>query len=177
MRLFVAVDVPKEVEEEVKRLQDEIPENTGNFTKPDPGQSHITLTFLGDVNQSKVEEIKEKLDQVNFKPCTIKTNGLGFFPNENYIRVFWLGFEDNPRLEKLAENVRKALPSFEDDHDFHAHVTLARVKSLPGKVAFKKDVEEMDVRDIEFQVDSFKLVKSELGREGPEYEVVEEYYA
>jgi len=57
MRLFIALDPGREIENECKRLQELLPENGLRKTK----SYHLTLQFLGEAQSDTVGKIKEEL--------------------------------------------------------------------------------------------------------------------
>ena len=118
MRLFIAIDVSDEISDYCKELQKLI---KGSLTR----SFHITLKFLGEVNNP--DEITEKLSNIKFEEFTLKTTDIGYFPNERFIRVIWLGIENSDALLKLQESIETSLKEFKSDHKFHPHITLARV--------------------------------------------------
>lgn len=170
MRLFIALDTPSEVKEHFKQIQTGLSgENTKlKFTN----EFHLTLKFLGEVEEKKVEEIKNILSKIQFKPFKLKLTKLGVFPNENYITVVWIGLEDDKTLFSLQNDVEKSLEkfNFKKDFDFKAHITLARVKFVKNKEDFNKQLKNIKVNKLSFEVKEFKLIKSTLTSEGPIYE-------
>ena len=64
---------------------------------------------------------------------------------------------------------------FAEEERFMSHCTIARIKYIKDKIGFKKQVSEMGVKDMEFKVNCFKLIESELSPKGPLYIVIEEY--
>jgi len=173
MRLFVAIDLDQE--SYFQQIQEKIPETKATY----PKIFHLTLKFLGETD--KQQEIAQALEKIKFKTFKLKTTKIGIFPSENYIRVVWLGLEDNNELKKLQQDVEKLLEpfKFKKDHVFHPHITLARIKFI--KPAQKKDfiekLKQIKIEEKEFQVKEFKLIKSELTREGPIYEDVKVFSA
>ncbi|MFH1393465.1 MAG: RNA 2',3'-cyclic phosphodiesterase [Candidatus Micrarchaeota archaeon] len=167
LRLFVSVEVPQEIRKKVALLAKELPEDSIKPVMPE--NMHLTLKFIGETSEEKLEEIKEALRQISFSPFKCRINGVGVFPNEDYIRVVWAGVE-SPELDSLAKDVISALVRFGGDSRFSAHLTLARVRK-------KIDVREFvanhkDDEFGEFEVNGFQLMKSMLSREGPAYSVV-----
>ncbi|MBR9699021.1 RNA 2',3'-cyclic phosphodiesterase [Candidatus Woesearchaeota archaeon] len=120
---------------------------------------HLTLKFLGEVADSQLEDIKERLGTIAFKPFSLHASHIGSFPH-----VVWVGFDECEELKQLQGEIEKALEDIfpREKRDFKAHVTLARSKE-EIKVGF-------DVEKEEFKVDSFILYKSTLTPEGPVYE-------
>lgn len=171
MRLFVAIEMPEKVKEELIRLQNEF-SGLGkiNFVRA----FHLTLKFLGEVPDEKLSEIKERLKKISFEPFKAKLSRVGAFPNENYVRVIWVGLESEKinELQKKIDNCLEGL--FKREERFSAHVTLGRVKFVGDKQKLKDKLKK-EVKDLEFPVNEFKLIKSELKSDGPVYSDLEVY--
>ena len=167
MRVFVAVNVSKEVVEELKKAQKDLKDAKLKLVK----DFHLTLKFLGEVSEPKVEEIKEALKQIKFKSFKAQLTGIGVFPNPNYVRVVWVGVSPDNfiSLQKQVDDVLEKL-GFKKDRRFHPHLTLARVKFVKDKESFKRIIRDIKVEKKEFEVNEFKLIKSTLIKEGPIYE-------
>ena len=103
MRLFIAIDFDNE--EYFKELQEQL--KSDNTKATFPKSFHLTLKFLGETE--KQEEIIKALSQIKFKEIKLKTTDIGVFPNEDYIRVIWLGLEDHKELKQLQEDIEKVL--------------------------------------------------------------------
>ncbi|MBW2973359.1 RNA 2',3'-cyclic phosphodiesterase [Candidatus Woesearchaeota archaeon] len=173
MRLFIAFDVSEEVKDYLSGLQKQIPEDSKvNLVK----EFHQTMKFLGDVDENKVDKIKALLSNVDFTKFTAKTAELGVFPDEKMVRVVWIGLEPKDIIIGLQQEIESALMDlFPKDKRFHPHLTLARVKFVKDKKNFMEKLKKISVKEIEFPVNSFKLIKSTLTREGAVYEDVAEF--
>ncbi len=169
MRLFIAFDVSK-AKESILAAQKQLTEAKLTLTK----SFHLTLKFLGEVTPAKAEEIKQKLATVQFKPFKAHLNGTGVFPNENLIRVVWVGIEPSDTICELQNKIEEALGG-EKEKDFKPHITLARVKSSDKKFAEK--IKKLKVEPASFEVKEFKLIESKLETEGPVYTDVARYEA
>ncbi len=180
MRLFVAVDMSEELRERLNELC----ELVGKFKGVKPVEKeniHITLMFLGEVPDRRVEIVKEKLRDIKAEPFKLHLKGLGFFPSAGQVRVIWVGVEEGKdEISRLADLVGASMKKlgFKRDKDFVAHATIARVKRITAEDKRKlfqalepymnEDFGWMDVRD-------FRLKKSTLTSKGPIYEDLEVY--
>jgi 2'-5' RNA ligase len=172
-RGFIAIEVdsfPKiiEFENEIK--------NSGAMVKlVEPQNIHITLKFLGDTNENLIEKIEEILraSVENIKPFEISLRGAGFFPNQNYIKVIWIGIENTEQLGQITYKIDDQISKLgfnREKRKFSAHLTVARVKSAKNKDKLIQIIEKY--KEIEFGkiiVDSIKLKQSELTPKGPSY--------
>jgi 2'-5' RNA ligase len=182
MRLFVSVDLPDDLTDDVAAVQERFADASGlSFT--DPAQAHVTLQFLGDVTPGRRDELAAALqsavDAAALDPFTVDYGGIGVFPGLDYVRVLWLGVRDghgDGELAALHEHVERettALGFDPDDHAFTPHVTIARMEHAGGKELVQELVQEYDP-DVGTQtVDALSLTESELGSDGPTYSTVE----
>lgn len=164
--------------EKIRELQDRFSGFDLKFV--DPELVHITLKFLGDVDESKIPSLSAALDSITCEPFEAKVRELGVFPKLSNPRVLWLGATGNFR--ELHEDVENLLGPFKfekNDREFAAHATLARVKFLKKdqKNAFINTVKEF--KDVELGtmwVNKVLLKKSTLTPKGPIYETLHTVY-
>ncbi len=180
MRLFLSVDLPEDLTEPVADLQAEFEDASGlNFTNPE--QAHITIKFLGDVEQSRLPELTEELEaavsDADVSPFTARFGGLGVFPDLEYISVVWLGVEEGDeeltRLHEAIESRTTAMGFEPESHDCTPHVTLARMEHAGGKELVQKLVREREPTVGETLIEEVRLTESTLTPEGPEYSTVD----
>jgi len=171
IRCFVAVELPEEMRDEIGRLQSQIA--TKGLRLVQPELVHITIKFLGDVPDEKVERAIDALSKVKIAPFPAHVAGMGTFPGRD-VRVVWLGLEGN--FEELFQSVESTLNTIGFEREargFSPHVTLGRVgrpgletnRELRPKIAAHSGVDLGS-----FTVDRFYLKKSTLTRGGPIYE-------
>lgn len=174
MRCFVAVELPEEIKAELVKAQKALQSVEGLEAKfVEESNLHLTLKFLGELSESGVAKIKEKLSTVKFKPLQVSLGGLGTFPSESYVRVIWISLEPSDKFIELSKSVNRALGS--SDKRFESHVTLARVKAVRDKGGLQRKLKEIRVEKKTFELNSFTLKESTLTREGPVYEDIKEF--
>lgn len=173
LRAFIAVELPERLVPEIEKIESVL--NTPGIKLVEPKQVHITLKFLGDIQENDVETIASTLSQVNCKPFEARIKGVGVFPKPAYIKVIWLGAEGN--FDTLHDEVERVLTpfKFEKDHQFSPHATLARVKQLRDKAALFEKLKQLENIDLgTINVGTISLKKSTLTPEGPIYETLRE---
>lgn len=170
MRLFIAIELPEEVLKHFKFLQSKLKSDFVNQTFS--GQQHLTLKFLG--NLDSADDVVELLKKVSFDPFEVCLSKCGVFPDEDFVRVVWVGVEPEKPLVELQKKVEDALKPLDirNDHSFSPHITLSRVKFVKDKVEFNKIVQSLKPEPVKFSVNSFKLIKSDLTPQGPIYTVL-----
>jgi len=184
MRLFVSVDLPDDLADDVRAVQDEFREASGlNFT--DPEQAHVTLKFLGEVDPDRLPAIEDRLEaaveKADVEPFEVHYGGLGVFPSLDYISVLWLGVREghgDAEMIRLAEAVEDGMVAegFDpEDHEFTPHVTLARMNHAGGKGLVQENVRELDPDVGAARIEEIRLTESELTSDGPVYSTVERF--
>jgi len=172
-RGFIAIDIP--TNKKLLEMENEINNSGADLKLVEPENIHVTIKFLGDTDEEKIDEIEEiiKNSAKDFKPFNIKLKGSGVFPNKNYMKVIWIGLENAESIGEIAKKIDKQLQSlgFEPEkRGFSAHLTIARVKSPRNKEKLIQIIEKY--QDVEFatiDVNSVKLKKSDLTPKGPIY--------
>ena len=172
-RGFIAVDI--DVFSKLLEFEKEIKETGANVKLVEPENTHITLKFLGDTNESLIGEIdkimKDAVKEID--PFNIQLRGAGVFPNQNYIKVIWIGIKQGEPIELIARKIDEQLSKIgfkKEKRGFSPHLTIARVKSAKGKDEILHVIEKYrDVQFVDIRVDSIKLKKSDLTPKGPIY--------
>jgi 2'-5' RNA ligase len=172
MRCFIAIDLPDEIKKELAKAQKALPIEDAKLTNVNPELLHLTLRFLGEISDFQVNKIKEILKKIKLNKFRAKLNSIGIFPNENFIRVVWVGLEPNDKFNDLRNEIEKELEKagFKKDERFESHVTLTRIKWLKDKKNFVEKIKKIKVKSLEFEVEDIKLKKSALSPKGPVYE-------
>ena len=132
MRLFVALEVPEPPRRDVRRRMDGVRDRLPRARWVDPDNLHLTLLFLGETAEDKVQALAAGLREA-FARCPaldLRLAGGGTFPPGRPARVAWVGVEAPPELETLQEDITRAAVEslgFEpEERAYHPHVTLAR---------------------------------------------------
>jgi 2'-5' RNA ligase len=135
MRLFVALDIEGEIRAGIHGFMQEMAPLAPNVRWVSPDSLHITLKFIGEQPEPKIEEIESALESISGSTFQIVFRGCGFFPTPRSARVFWIGVEAGPELAQLAGAVDAALSQLgieKEKRAFSAHLTLARAKGGSG---------------------------------------------
>ncbi|MFB6114256.1 MAG: RNA 2',3'-cyclic phosphodiesterase [Halodesulfurarchaeum sp.] len=177
MRLFVSVDLPDALAGPIADLQEQFEDASGlDFT--DPEQAHVTLKFLGDTPEHRLNDVTDALETAvsaaDVDPFEATFGGLGVFPSLEYISVLWFGVESGAEtfctLQKPIEEHLVEMGFEPEDHEFTPHVTLARMNHAGGKELVQSNVETLDPTIGTMTVEEVRLTESTLAAEGPVYE-------
>ena len=174
MRLFVALDLPWEVKEQLSELSCNLP---GARWVPEDN-FHLTLRFIGEANRLQAEEIDHALASLRGRGFLFSLSGLGWFEKNGRVNTLYAGVERNENLARLQAKVETALHRIglaPDRRRFTPHVTLARMDMLvtPTLTSF---VQTNNLyRSEPIRADNVTLFSSFLGKEKPTYTPEAEY--
>ena len=185
MRLFIAVKCSAGVRDNIQRMVRELCARDAALQKANwvkPENLHLTLKFLGEVGEGKVESIGRALMQTakSFVPFSVTVQGAGAFPRRSRAHLFWAGVQDpENKLKSLAASVEKSCVSAgmaPNDKPFAPHITFARFSTpLLGAGAAKSLEPHLETAFGEINVDRFFLIRSALLPGGATYTDLREF--
>jgi 2'-5' RNA ligase len=162
MRTFLSCPIPEEIILYIKSLIPLLPDAKYIV----PKQHDLTMKFFGNVPNTTVPELVERLSLIQFTPFEARLSTLGVF-SETLIRVVWVGLQPTKAFQELHEQIETALfPIFPSDERFLPHITLARVKALRDRKSFIDQLSSVPVKPMPFLIDHLTLIKSELTSTG-----------
>ena len=135
LRTFIAVEIDPSHKQKLIHLISTLKRSDADVKWVNETQMHLTLKFLGNIEESKVQEISDALKSIanNTKEFTISLSNLGAFPNAKRPRVIWVGIDKGKnQLKLLASQIETNLEKLgfpKEPRDFKSHLTLGRVKS------------------------------------------------
>jgi len=177
MRLFVAVEIPKEIRTAISDLTRKIGRVEG-LRWVSEASMHLTLKFLGEVKDSLIPDIQKRLQTVAARHNIFSAGvrGAGAFPNLKRPNVLWIGFEKSGPLRALADDIESELAELgftRENRPFSPHLTIARVRESRGiEPAIKELSTYKDTFFGTIGVDEILLMKSVLKPTGAEYSKV-----
>lgn len=174
MRVFIAIELSEEAKDEIVRIQKELKKQNlfeGKLTEKE--NLHLTLKFLGEIDEESIEEVKKRLAKIKSPVFKAALGGAGVF-SEEFARIIWVKLEGKViELQKEIDNALKEL--FKPEFRFMSHLTIARVKNVKDKRKLLDYLESVKINKMEFPVSEFVLKKSELTEKGPIYTDIERY--
>lgn len=170
MRCFISIDLPENARKEISMIQQELPKDA-IYTMVEPGKTHLTMKFLGEIPDEKAGAVKELLSKINFPKFKARLNELSVF-TPNFIKVVYINVEPKSEFEKMHAIIEKllSLEDFKPDERWECHATIARVKSVRDKRRFMDEIQKIKIQPVEFNVDNITFKKSTLTENGPVYE-------
>ncbi|MGA2501143.1 MAG: RNA 2',3'-cyclic phosphodiesterase [Tepidisphaeraceae bacterium] len=132
MRLFTAVELPVEALQHLRRLQDSLRPLLPGVRWTAPDNLHITLKFLGETPDTRVNGLCEALKLVALEPAELHVAGLTCFPPRGPVRIIAAELEgDVEAIVRLFTRVEEAAVQLgfpREGRQYHPHITLARAR-------------------------------------------------
>lgn len=173
LRLFVAVEAADHVLDVLAKTQGELrdilPRGLVRWVRRE--HIHLTLKFLGDIEEAWIGALSEKLLAAcaSFPPLHLRAEGVGAFPNLRAARVLWAGvFDDSGQLLDLREAIEAACSAAgipRDTKPFSPHITLGRISHMSVREArtLASAAEPMAERAFgEWNASQVELIRSDL---------------
>jgi 2'-5' RNA ligase len=180
IRSFIAIELPEQIKLSISRLQEQLKSKSRAPVKwVDPGNTHLTLKFLGSINAAITGDIIKAMEagSRDIPPVCLNVADLGVFPNNNRTQIIWVGLTGElEKLQNLQRRIDMALVSLgfpRETRPFSPHLTIARLRDratptdrqnigrLVADTSFKSG--------LDFCIDTLYLMRSQLTREGPIY--------
>jgi len=174
LRLFVALEIPDDIKERLAPLGSGLPD--ARWVAPQ--SLHITLRFIGEVDEDVAEDIDAALGSVHASPVAISLGGVGCWESKGRVRAVWSKVKADGSLPLLQGRVESSLKrvGFEPDGcKFSPHVTVARLKGVPARIVAPYLQHHGHFRAGPFTADHFTLFQSRMGHGGSHYEALARY--
>ena len=185
MRVFIAIDIGQEVRRALGDLQQQL-QNQAAVKKSDvkwvePDNIHLTLKFLGEVEDEKIVEVCNIVKDVakRHKSFQIDVESVGHFGGKS-ARVLWVGTgQGSNELLQLQKDIEQQLALAgwpEEAREFAGHLTLCRIRNSKAGAKLAQIGERYkDFKLGVISADSFSVYQSQLKPTGPVYTVLGNY--
>ena len=179
-RTFLAIILGDKVRNQLLSLQQELSASAGEVNWVEPENLHLTLLFLGEVEQREVLDVCRVAQKAVAKmpEFSISVEGAGCFPNPRRPRTLWVGVGEGA-AEVCAVHDAIETPLLDrrgyrrETRAYVPHVTLGRVKGDPENEELAKAIVQHQTWNAgDVLVREVHIMTSELTREGPSYTVV-----
>ena len=172
-RLFVAIRPPEHIRDILIDAMDDSPD----FRWVEEAQLHVTLRFIGEVDQHVAADLTDALGRIHSPRLTARITGVGRFEQRSG-GALWAAVEPREPLATLAAKVERSCQRIglePEPRAFHPHITLARWKGRRTREVADFLDRRRGLASDPFDVDEFILFESHLSRHGPHYEEVANY--
>lgn len=178
LRSFIAIELPPHIQAGLERITGRMKTSTTDVRWVRTADIHLTLKFLGDVDEERVPELAASIAActAGTAPFTLAVRSLGAFPNEHNPQIIWIGAEDESgRLSRMQQALETGLAGIgfkAEKRPFAPHLTLARIKSSRGKEAARRALKECTSAECgSYEVEHICLFKSDLTPGGAVYTI------
>lgn len=173
MRLFIAALLPDGIVLHLSKYINSLKTEIEGVKWEKPEKLHVTLKFLGNVDDSKVAEILDLIATITAEcdSFQVSLTEFGAFPNLKNPKVFYIGLAQNKVFSKFQMALERDLSKLgyeKEDHKFTPHITLGRVKK-------RVRIGMLPTRQKNFQINQIALIESKLRFEGSAYSIVKIY--
>jgi 2'-5' RNA ligase len=178
MRVFLAVNLPQGIKQELAQILDELRHNYQNLPLKwvEPENLHLTLHFLGDQDENLLERVGRIGERIapEFNRTGLGLGEWGAFPDLKFPRVIYISLIDSWVLKELQSRLGRELlkAGFETDaRPWQAHLTVARNKDqaqCPG-------LDLPLLPKLAWDMASFELMRSDLAPDGAKYTILKSF--
>ncbi len=176
IRAFISVEIPDEIKGALQDIQQAFRESRDRITWVRPQGMHITLKFLGDIEEGSIPEIGARMQKAgdNIEPFVIHLLGAGVFPGMKKPRVLWAGIREGAEdLKKIQEDLDSRLEDLGfpiSIRPFSPHITIGRIKDIRDPRWFAAQMEKHGDTEIgSMRAESIHLFESRLRPDGAVY--------
>jgi len=175
IRTFIAIELPVEVKQVVRQIQDQLGESVKGVRWVKQENIHLSIKFLGNVEENKIKDIATAVKNAvkDSSVMTLKMGHLGIFPNEKRPRILWLGIEGDVRefmsMSKNCELELTKLGFEKDAREKIPHITVGRIRSSKKQKGLVNIIKDIPIKSVKFKTDTLKLMRSELNQNGAIY--------
>jgi 2'-5' RNA ligase len=172
-RLFTGLEIPQSVAQSLAMMRGGLP----GARWVDAENYHLTLRFIGDIDDALAREIAGVLARVHRRPFELRLDGLTSFGGRKPRAVVAAAAPVPPLMELQAEHDRllQRLGLEPEGRKYTPHVTLARLRDSSSHQVADYLAARGHYRSMPFQVSRFALFSSRASVGGGPY-IVEEAY-
>ena len=192
MRAFIAIELDQNIKEKISAIQKKLKQTEADVKWVKPENIHLTLKFLGDIDEKKAEKIKNILKNLagDRQTFDMAISELGAFPKLRFPRVIWIGIkegaDDALKITSILDDKLVSIGFAKEKRGFSAHITIGRVRSNKNRLRLIEAVNKFnETNQKEFTplekdflteftqtVKNITLFKSTLTPQGPIYEAL-----
>ncbi len=174
LRLFIALDLPEDHRHQLYTLRN--PSWKARWATPN--QFHLTLRFLGPVEEARLPELIQTLARIEAPAFELTPRGLIALPSPARPRVLAAAVDPIPELHTLQAEIERHVVDLgftPEARPFRPHITLARLKQVPATAVRAFLQRHRNFSLAPFPVQAFYLYESHLHPDGARYEILHRF--
>jgi len=167
LRLFLALPIPASVAGRLEALEADVPGAAWRLAE----QYHLTLRFIGEVDEAVARDIDTELGRIVAAPFEITLAGVGSFGGREPTAL-WAGVSDSAPLIQLSgacESALRRVGLAADSRKYRPHVTLAYLHGTRDVEVARFLADAAEFRTEPFVADHFCMYSSRPTRSGSRY--------
>lgn len=178
IRSFIAFETPDHVRRIVREIQQQLQQAKADVRWETEEKFHVTIKFLGDVNENKLPQIISQIEETvtKYPIYNVKYEKLGFFPNKHSPRVIWIGCTNpDTTLISIKEELEENLINYgfeSEKRKFTPHITLGRIKSLKNINNLISTSEKINFEPMTAYITHITVMRSVLEPQGSQYSIL-----
>ena len=144
MRTFIAIEISEEIKNTLAQIEFHLKYAGADVKWMKPENVHLTLKFLGEIDEKKATEVTAVLDSISgsVKPFEVSIKDIGAFPKIEHPRVVWIGLDKGAvETTVITARIDEALSKIgfaKETRPFSPHLTIGRVRSPLNKDKLKE---------------------------------------
>lgn len=165
IRLFAGIELPENIKEQLYSLRGGVP----NAKWVEKDNLHITLRFIGNIDEDDANYLHDSFSQIQAPAFDLAMTQVGFFASGLQMRHLWAGVSNFYPLDFLHDKLDSVVNRHglgPDNHKFHAHATLAKLRGTSVEDVHKFLEYNNLFRSENFYVDHFTLFSSHPRTDG-----------
>jgi 2'-5' RNA ligase len=180
-RIFIAINLPEKIKNELISFQNKWPELPIRWTKKE--NLHITLVFLGYLRDERLGEVCKITKEVASKHHQFLINMNKIYygpPKKSPPRMVWVEVKKNEILAKLQSELESSflrrnmkILAESETRTYSPHITLGRIRQWEFRKMEPEERPEINEEiNLAFKVNSIEVMESQLKRSGAEYTIL-----
>jgi 2'-5' RNA ligase len=177
-RLFISLNIPGDIKNKIVDLRNSVIVNKSNYKWEKEDKLHLTLKFIGDVEENLIEKI---IDKISFlkeeKHFECELTGFGVFYQRKIPKILWAGININPDPSGIILNLNYELEQLnipKEEKPFRPHLTILRLKGFEGE-DFINAFKNYKFNSLNFISNEISLRESKLLRSGSVYNEINKF--
>ena len=175
VRTFIGIFPPPHIQSAIAEIQSSLKIDASAIRWEVQKKFHVTIKFLGTVSSEQLQRLQPLLTEKgqSINQFEIKLTNIGCFPTAHAPKIVWIGSlgDENILLADCFTAFETTCISAgfkKEEHQFHPHITLGRVKGKISENLIKK-IENTTFEPLQFLCTELLIMKSDLSPSGSTY--------
>lgn len=183
-RIFISIEIPKNIKEKLIDYQEEINKSFINFNDSCPikwarkDDMHITLLFLGYVELNELQPIFKIIEEITEKheSFNVELKNLSYGPSNVSPKMIWANGEKSDKLDKLQNELSAKLLDTCNPNEFTPHITLGKIIRWEfNRIELEERPDVYKEISLSIPVRSIEVMESDLKKKSGRYAVLRSF--